>query len=855
MRLIFDHPMARWSDDPILVHPILETWHFTFYTDSFPPHNIMLAPGKRARGGFMHRCGSGLLLTLAITLVAALTGCLGKSSSNPGNGGVQSVILSPGSTISLETGGTQFFSASAKDALGRTILGINIQFVVESGTNGSAPLSIASNGSACAGTWDPTATQCTAGTPGIAYVHAVANGASSPRTEVYVHQHIDSIHIKNAESQDPQFDCFSQGQTWQFEAIAYNSNGVDITNTVGPMSWSSSNAGVVTPTPTVLNQVQTTARTPGITQLFASVSGTTSAPFPYTTCLIKAIYLQIGGQSTAGNSITVNNGGGVSVTATAVDTLFGIAPGDNAPLTSPPLTWSTTNPEVAAFSSTTNTSGSNSATARANLGGATLTASCSPPSCNIGVLPGLPIYASDGTLPNGTQGFGAISVDVTSTSKVPTYTAWAATTGCGNAVGCTSALFSLAPTTSGTNAVGIIVSLPRTPNSMMFNHQSSARVYFGTNEGLMYVDVSVANPSVAEVSGASTPCNVSLCGKVLTISNDGKLAVVSDTVSTPSQVYIYNSASTTGTPVDLIIPGETATAAAFSPDQLKLFILTNNGNMFVYSTVDALNPVPIATSVTDVKFSADGSFAYVAGNPAANSISGFATCDNQPTHATSASDSVTTPGIPLQIFPSPDGQHVLALDPQNGSIDVFTTTVGREALLDGQFVCNAQPPFVDIDPTVNFPPTAQSFDLGQGKNFVPVYAQLVADGSELIIVARNIPAVLLFNVSSGLTSSVPLVGNTDPLSASASTDGSQVYIAACDQYATVQGVTTCTAGSVHIVNTCAVLSCNAPPALGQGDFQQVPYVNINDANNPNMCNNQGTNAPICLPNLVAIKPQ
>jgi hypothetical protein len=162
---------------------------------------------------------------------------------------------------------------------------------------------------------------------------------------------------------------------------------------------------------------------------------------------------------------------------------------------------------------------------------------------------------------------------------------------------------------------------------------------------------------------------------------------------------------------------------------------------------------------------------------------------------------------------------------------------------------------VDIDPTVNFPPTAQSFDLGQGKHFVPVYAQLVADGTEMIVVARNIPAVLLFNVSSGLTSSVPLVGNTDPLSASASTDGSQVYIAACDQYATVQGVTTCTAGSVHIVNTCAVLACNTPPALGQGDFQQVPYVNINDANNPNMCNNQGTNAPICLPNLVAIKPQ
>jgi hypothetical protein len=863
--------MTRWSDDPIGVHPILETWHFTFYTDSFPSNNILLAPGKWARGGFMDRCGSGFLLTLAIVFVAALTGCLGKSSGNPGNGGVASVTLSPGSTISLETGGSQVFSASAKDALGRTILGINIQFIVASGTTGSAPLSIANNGAACAGTWDPTATQCAAGTPGIAIVTAVANGASSPKTRVYVHQHIDSIQIVKITPPPPpqqEYDCFYHGQTWLFEAIAFNSNGADITNTVGPLSWSSSNAGVVTPTPivpptqpNVLNQVQTTARTPGITNLFASVSGTTSAPFPYTTCLIKAIYLQIGGQGQAGNSITVNNGGSVPITATAVDTLFGIAPGDTTSLTSPPLTWSTTNPEVAAFTSTTNTSGSNTATARANLGGATLTASCSPPSCNIGVLPGLPIYASDGTLPNGTQGFGAISVDVTSTSKTPTYTAWAATTDCGNAVGCTSALFSLAPTTSGTNAVGTIVSLPRTPNSMMFNHQSSARVYFGTNEGLMFVDVTAGSPSVAEVSNSSTPCNVSLCGKVLTISNDGKLVVVSDTVSTPSQVYIFDGSSSTSTPVDLIIPGETATAAAFSPDQLKLFILTSSGKMFVHSTVDALAPVQLAAPATDVAFSADGSFAYVAGTPA-GSVSAYSTC-SLPDVASVNLGSVATSSTPLKLFPSPvisppfeqngflwTTQNILALEPSTGSIEFLTAQFRQDPLIDGQFTCN--PPV--IPPTTGFTKGPKPFDLGQG-NFNPVYTQLVADGNAMIIVARHIPAVLVFNVSSGLTTSVPLVGNTDPLSASASTDGSQVYVAACDQYPDNDPNKACSAGSVHIVNTCGVLSCNVPPALGQGDFQQVPYLNINDANNPNMCNNQGTSAPLCLPNLVAIKPQ
>lgn len=818
----------------------------TFYTDSFPPYNIvvMLAPGKRTRGGFMHRRGSGFLLTLAITLVVALTGCLGKSSGNSGNGGVQTVSLNPGSNISIDVGATQVFTATGKNAAGHTVLGVNIQFVVVSGSpNSSAPLSIASNGNACAGTWDPTVSMCSPGTPGIAIVTAVIEGVSSPPTTVYVHQHISSIQIKPAQTQPYPYDCFSQGLTWQFEGVAY-SNNVDVTNTVGPMTWSSSNPNVVTTTPIVIQNsgnpvylIQTTAKAPGIAQLFASVSGATSTPFAYTTCLVQYLRLQIAGQGPAGNSITVNTGSAVSITATAVDTL-------GFTLANPPLTWSTTNPEVAAFSSSTNSTGSNSATARANLGGATLFASCIAPTCNIGVLPGLPIYASDGQLPNNTTGYGTISVDVISTSKVPTYTAWAATTDCQDVLGCSSALFSVTP--SPTKPIGSIVALPRTPNSMMFNHLSTARVYLGSNEGLMYVDVGSGNPTVGLASNSSIPCDVSLCGQVLTISNDGTLVVVSDTVSTPSQVYIYHGGSVGATSVDLILSnaGETATAAAFSPDQSKVFILTNLGNMYIYSTVDALTSIPLAATATDVRFSADGSFAYVAGAPTATSISGFATCDAQPTHAVSSFfDFVTTSGVPLQIFPSPDAQHVLALDPPN--IDVFTTSDTQHNLPDGQFTC-AGPP-VNIAPTVNFPQTAQSFNLGQG-NFIPVYTQLVADGTELIIVARKIPAVLLFDVSGGTTTSVQLVGNTDPLSAAASTDGSQVYIAACDQYVPNSIPPVCAAGSVHIVCTTA---CTA----GEGDFQQVPYVNASDNNNPNMCNSQGTNAPLCLPNLIAIKPQ
>ena len=295
------------------------------------------------------------------------------------------------------------------------------------------------------------------------------------------------------------------------------------------------------------------------------------------------------------------------------------------------------------------------------------------------------------------KGYGAISVDVISSTippTPPTYTAWAATTSCQNVPGCSSALFAVTP---GTTPISTIVGLPRTPNSLMFNHLAASRLYIGSNQGLMYVDVGGANPTVNVVSNQTTPCNVSLCGKVLTISNDGKLVVISDTISTPSQVYIYNG-SGTATPIDLIVPGESAVAAAFSPDQLKVFILTNTGNMYVYSTVDALSSVPIATSVTDVKFAADGSFAYISGTPA-SSVSGYSTC-GLPNVASTNIGTVITSTTPSAIFPSPvlplpvlqggtllpTQQSILALEPPTGSnanssIEFLTAEFSQDPLL------------------------------------------------------------------------------------------------------------------------------------------------------------------------------
>jgi hypothetical protein len=771
----------------------------------------------------MDRRCPGFLVILAIVSLAALSGCVGKSTSNSESTSVQTVTLNPSSDVSLELGKTQNFSATARNAAGQSVFA-TIHFV----SDNNASLTISNSGVACAGSWDSLSNPviCTPGVTGIATVTAEAEGVSSAPTTVYVHQHIQSMQVTPTDTHD---GCFSQGSTWNFQATAFGAQGVDITNSVGPINWSFTTANVlivdsIKGLPN--NQVQVTAKDPGVTQLFASVSGTTSSPKDYTTCLVKSIMLQVQGGS--GNSTSINAGGTKTIVATVVDTL-------DVTLSKPPLTWNTSNPQIATVSS------SGVVTARQTAGAADISASCTPPSCNIGILPGLPVYSTGGTLPNGQPAFGVIVAQVTQT-KPPAATALAATTDCNDAFNCTSVLF---PVAAGANPVGASVTLPYTPNSMLFN-PAGTRAYLGSSKGLMFVDLGQAL-TVGTVSQATTPCNVAVCGKPLTISADGNRVVVSDTASQPNQVYIFDAAQATSPPIDLLIPG--ATAAAFSPDQMKIFILSDTGKMYVVSTVDALTSVAIFAGATDVAFAADGSFAYIAGTPApGNSISGFATCDDQPTFADPLTppnfDFVMTPGIPLKIFPLPDAQHVLALDPPY--IDIFSTSNAILPLSDDQFVCdgrNLVPPRVDIDPTVNFPQSAQAYNLGQG-NFTPLYFQATGDGSQVILVAQNIPAVLVFDVNGGTTSAIPLADNALPLAATATLDGTQVFVAGCKTlFNDDQGHQRCSSGgSVHIVNT-----------QSGGDIQQAVYTNINTSDS--MCSNLDPATHPCTPNLIAVRPQ
>src|ERR1700693_5608535 len=158
------------------------------------------------RGGCMGRLVNLVRfgwVCLIVSLIAALTG--GCSSSSPTTSTVFPVpgriILNPSTPVSLTVGSTsQAFTATTQNNTG-TAVTTPVQFI----SSNTSVLTIASNGIACAGTWDSLSVPqiCTPGPVGVAVVTATSHGISSPPTTVYVHQRIDKISISPIPGQTP----------------------------------------------------------------------------------------------------------------------------------------------------------------------------------------------------------------------------------------------------------------------------------------------------------------------------------------------------------------------------------------------------------------------------------------------------------------------------------------------------------------------------------------------------------------------------------------------------------------------------------------------------------------------------
>src|SRR5437763_1740064 len=143
--------------------------------------NNCTRPEKRlGRGGRMGRwfCVQlGAVITMSLIL-AGLLGC-GKSSSTTNFAKPASITLTPTPTASIDIGTTQAFSGVAHNFAGRTITE-PISFL----SSNTAVVTVASNGLACAGTWDSLTAPmvCTPGPAGVAQITATAMGVVSPPT-------------------------------------------------------------------------------------------------------------------------------------------------------------------------------------------------------------------------------------------------------------------------------------------------------------------------------------------------------------------------------------------------------------------------------------------------------------------------------------------------------------------------------------------------------------------------------------------------------------------------------------------------------------------------------------------------
>lgn len=846
-------------------------------------------------------------LIVAVLILFGLGACGGHKP--PGTSPYPAKItLTPNIAISLELGSTIIFTASAQNGTGN-----NVSPAVSYVSSDTTILNISPSGAACAGQWNNTYTVCSPGNVGVVYVTANAaipgspTGINSAPTIVFVHQPIDQIVVSgflplNSYVQEP---CMSQGQTMPVQALAF-AEGTDITSTVGPFTWSANNSAVATITPTVTNftykvptnQAIVTAGAPGITQIYASASGVTSTSFQqpqytnstgtlsplldfFESCPIQSIMLEVGSgsQLTGQTSFVATKGTSETLTAVVTDVMGNTSlAGSDTPvlITNTPLTWISSQPAVVTVPSGCTLS---CTVATPLPGAAAITASCSPPTCNVGypyIPPSLatpsalaacaaffalppsnpscqqfipvPVYSSPyctlaltggscpvTTPPQAAEISGLVTGATTSANVLAT------STGCANVnpIDCQTSVYTISTAKA---VAGPENPLPSSPTSMVFDLAGDV-AYLGSQ-----VQAISLNPGgLGSSTGGFGTLGGTVTGKIIGISYNGKSAVFSDTTLNPNQVFIVNTPSTSttgttsttavGTPTVSAFPIQGATAAGFSPDGLKAFIYgkdaNGNPNLYVYSIVQGLQiiPLPAGTTVNSITSSNNGAFAYVVetSDPTLpGSGPGFRvynTCQSTPGVATAppptaAPQIIPLSGTPISFKALPDGIHFVAME-SGGVFDYITATV------------TAIPPATIANPAASLCPfyvanTVQSLNLQQGP-IQPLDFFMSSDGSLMYVAASGRSEVLVYNFATGSTSGIQLVNNAIPVQVGMSADTGTIVVGGNDGY-------------VHVVQT----------LLGGSDILQIPIPNLPNYYNP-YCTFTPANGP-CSFNLMAVQP-
>jgi len=235
-----------------------------------------------------------------------------------------------------------------------------------------------------------------------------------------------------------------------------------------------------------------------------------------------------------------------------------------------------------------------------------------------------------------------------------------------------------------------------------------------------------------------------------------------------------------------------ATAAAFSPDGLKAYIVSGTscpgnstpGCLLVYSQVDSPQFISLPAPATAAAFIGNGSVGYIAET---TQTSFLPTCGPDVGQVPSPG-SVSLSGQMLRTLP--DGMSLLALAPPD--VQTVTATISGTPV-PGDTGCLSPRGPLNITPLTLTNTVGPTFNLSVG-SFTPTQFFLSANGDVAYILGRAavgsttapLPFVISFNVTAGTTSLISLAGSALPLSASLS--GTNLLVGADD-------------GAVHVIDT------------------------------------------------------
>jgi hypothetical protein len=791
-------------------------------------------------------------IVVTISLFVSLPACGGHTPPGVSRFPTR-ITLNPAPSFSIQVGTSILFTASAQNAANG---GISTSFSYTSSNPGI--LDLAPNGLACAGSWNaPLYTICTPGGTGVVSVTASAAGATSAPTLVFVHPFIASIQVSlvpPVNSPPPACpsqtalpvacnlpfkatnSCLSQNQLITLQANAFDNQGNDITAAVGPFSWNQGNANVAKLTPIVTvsaynvptNQATATPNTPGQTQVVASASDVSSQPYFFETCPVQCIALELGvngSQQSSQTSFVVNKGTTETITAFAVDVQGCLVP-------KPTLTWVSSEPAALTAGSGSAGCGTGSASctiATPQPGVAAITASCTPPACNVGFPLNLNPNISAPFIPQPVYPVTAISGLVTGTTS--STTVLATSQDCYSDILCNVGIYSV-PTS--TNLPNGAVELPAPPNSLMIDPPGD-RVYMGSEFGAVAIATgnlgSGSTSPFTSLPAPGTPLG-QVTGKVIAVSQNGAVAAFSDTISTPNQVYLVNGSSA-ATALNI----NSATAAAFSPDTLKTFILGDGGTtLYAYSIqqyLQLLLPNPLPTPATSIVFNSTGSFALLSGGSPPGTLAIYNTCDNSLVTPNLSAPAILSPPQFLRMVPAgnvPMGNATIPFLQTEGldfffgidstGIDIIATTSSQDPTF--ATLCPQKVAIAQTAANTPFPPKHLSINQGI---FHPINFFLSPDATRAYIVASDFSQVLIYNFDTGSTSGISLINNATPIAAGMTVDGSLIYVAASD-------------GMLHEINTALSL-----------DRMDVSFSPL-----PNSSNSFCFTGTDCALNLMVVRP-